>query len=72
LHSWPDKSLGSRAVLHRVPDPAQFHTWLQQSWSRISEWPVSPALASAPRSPLALRETPIAPPRVPLGSQTQP
>ena len=72
LHSWPDKSLGNRAVLQRVTDPAQFHTWLQQSWSRISEWPVSPALASDPRSPLALRETPIAPPRVPLGSQTQP
>jgi DNA repair photolyase len=39
LHSWPDKSLGNRAVLQRVPDPAQFHAWLQQSWSRISEWP---------------------------------
>jgi hypothetical protein len=72
LHSWPDKSLGNRAVLQRVPNPAQFHTWLQQSWSRISEWPISPALASAPISPVALCEPPIAPPRESQGSQTQP
>jgi DNA repair photolyase len=41
LHLWPDKSLGSRAVLQRVPDPTQFHAWLQACWSRISEWPAS-------------------------------
>ncbi len=41
LHSWPDKSLGNRAVLKRVPNPAQFHVWLQRCWSRISEWPTT-------------------------------
>jgi DNA repair photolyase len=39
LHSWPDKSLGNQAVLRRMPDPAQFHAWLQQCWNRLSEWP---------------------------------
>jgi DNA repair photolyase len=39
LHSWPDKSLSSQAVLRRVPDPARFRAWLAQSWSRLSEWP---------------------------------
>ena len=41
LHSWPDKSLGNRAVLQRVSDPAQFDAWLQRCWSRISEWPAA-------------------------------
>ena len=39
LHSWPDKALGSQAVLRRMSTPAQFQAWLTQSWSRLSEWP---------------------------------
>lgn len=44
LHSWPDKSLGSQTVLHRLPQPASFQAWLQRCWNRVSEWPARPAL----------------------------
>ena len=48
LHSWPDKSLGSRAVLRRVPDPPQFHAWLDRCWRRLSEWPTADGSALNP------------------------
>ncbi len=39
LHLWPDKSLGSKAVLARVSDPDAHCQWLNRWWHRISEWP---------------------------------
>jgi len=38
IHLWPDKSLGSRAVLERIRDHHHLD-WLQRCWIRISEWP---------------------------------
>lgn len=58
LHLWPDKSLGSRSALQHVPDPAQFHAWLQQCWSRISEWPGSTS-GDSHRHRLARPETTV-------------
>ena len=39
LHLWPDKSLGSRAAIMRVPNPNQYEQWIHHWWNRISEWP---------------------------------
>ncbi len=39
LHLWPDKKLGSKAVLAAMPDPDSHQAWLNQWWTRISEWP---------------------------------
>jgi DNA repair photolyase len=39
LHLWPDKSLGSKAVVKSQADPAAYAAWLQSWWNRISEWP---------------------------------
>lgn len=39
LHLWPDKILGSPAVLKSLPDSEAFHQWLRTRWTRISEWP---------------------------------
>lgn len=39
LHSWPDKTLGSRSALEAMPDGERYEKWLQQQWDRISKWP---------------------------------
>lgn len=39
LHLWPDKSLGSVAVVNRMAKPKEHLRWLQKCWGRISEWP---------------------------------
>jgi DNA repair photolyase len=39
LHLWPDRSLGSAAVISRMPKPLQYARWLDRCWNRISEWP---------------------------------
>lgn len=39
LHLWPDKSLGSKAVIKRMPNPDQYRRWLHYWWNRVSEWP---------------------------------
>lgn len=39
LHLWPDKSLGTKARVANMPDPAGFQNWLNRWWHRISEWP---------------------------------
>lgn len=39
LHLWPDKSLGSQASMRAVPNEAAYRRWLEQKWSRVSEWP---------------------------------
>ena len=39
LHLWPDPSLGSSSCLARTKRRAEFSSWLQKRWSRISEWP---------------------------------
>jgi DNA repair photolyase len=39
LHLWPDKSLGSRSFLGRVPDPDVLSRWLNTWWNRVSAWP---------------------------------
>ena len=39
LHLWPDRSLGTAAVVRRMPKPAQYSRWLDRCWNRISEWP---------------------------------
>jgi DNA repair photolyase len=39
LHLWPDKSLGTRAAMKLVEDPADHSEWLMRWWNRISEWP---------------------------------
>ncbi len=41
LHLWPDKTLGSSALVSRMPRPAQYKQRLEHWWSRISEWPTS-------------------------------
>jgi DNA repair photolyase len=39
LHLWPDKSLGNRSLLDRLPNGAEHQQWLHRCWNRISEWP---------------------------------
>jgi DNA repair photolyase len=39
LHLWPDKSLGSRALANRMPNPAKCLKPLEHWWHRVSEWP---------------------------------
>lgn len=39
LHLWPDKSLGNRTLLERMPDPAGYCQRLNHWWNRVSEWP---------------------------------
>lgn len=39
LHLWPDRSLGSAAVIKRMPKPRQYVRWLDRCWNRVSEWP---------------------------------
>ena len=44
LHLWPDKSLGSSAVVKSISStlsiaPESFSRWLESHWSRISAWP---------------------------------
>jgi len=39
LHSWPDKSLGSRSAVQSRADASVHLAWLQRSWNRVSEWP---------------------------------
>ena len=39
LHLWPDKALGAKKVVGRQPDPEIYLAWLNEKWSRISEWP---------------------------------
>jgi DNA repair photolyase len=39
LHLWPDKSLGSRSLADRMPNPAKYLNRLEQVWHRVSEWP---------------------------------
>ena len=41
LHLWPDKSLGSKKCCDRQPDPTAHREWLNQYWTRVSEWPKS-------------------------------
>jgi hypothetical protein len=47
LHLWPDKSLGSRACVSRMPNPSAFQQWLEQCWNRVSEWPPAAVSGSA-------------------------
>lgn len=39
LHLWPDKSLGTKSRVARMPDSSAHEAWLSHWWSRISEWP---------------------------------
>jgi DNA repair photolyase len=39
LHLWPDKSLGSRSLADRMPNPRKYLNRLEQCWHRVSEWP---------------------------------
>ena len=39
LHLWPDPSLGSKAAVAEMSDPAGHKAWLSHWWARISEWP---------------------------------
>jgi DNA repair photolyase len=39
LHLWPDKSLGSQALIRRMPQPRKYAKRLEHWWTRISEWP---------------------------------
>jgi DNA repair photolyase len=39
LHLWPDPSLGSISCLARAKHREKFSAWLQERWSRVSEWP---------------------------------
>jgi DNA repair photolyase len=39
LHLWPDRSLGSRSVIKRMPKQAQYAQWLNRCWTRVSDWP---------------------------------
>src|ERR1043166_7330790 len=39
LHLWPDKSLGSAALVNRMPLSENYRQWLNPWWHRISEWP---------------------------------
>jgi hypothetical protein len=50
LHLWPDKALGSKAVMKSVADGDGHRAWLERWWSRVSEWP-DEASAGAERVP---------------------
>jgi len=39
LHLWPDKLLGSEALVSRMPNPRQYVKRLRHWWHRVSEWP---------------------------------
>jgi DNA repair photolyase len=39
LHLWPDKSLGSRALVERMKKPQSYQQRLDFWWNRRSEWP---------------------------------
>jgi len=39
LHLWPDKSLGSENVVKRQLKPEKYQKFLQNCWTRVSEWP---------------------------------
>ena len=39
LHLWPDKDLGARKIVARQSEPEGYQAWLNEQWSRISEWP---------------------------------
>jgi len=39
LHLWPDRSLGSTAVVERMSRRAEYSRWLNRCWNRVSEWP---------------------------------
>jgi DNA repair photolyase len=39
LHLWPDKSLGSENMIQRQANPEKYKIFLQNCWTRISEWP---------------------------------
>jgi DNA repair photolyase len=39
LHLWPDKSLGSGAVVKRMINPDEYLQWLNSWWTKISKWP---------------------------------
>lgn len=39
LHLWPDKSLGSQAMVKRMSDPHKYLKSLSYWWYRVSEWP---------------------------------
>ena len=39
LHLWPDKSLGSRSLADRMPNPGKYLNRLEHWWHRVSEWP---------------------------------
>jgi DNA repair photolyase len=41
LHLWPDKSLGSKAVMKCVANGDGHRAWLERWWSRVSEWPTT-------------------------------
>jgi DNA repair photolyase len=43
LHLWPDKKLGAKWAVESMPKPAQYRSWLETRWSRISEWPSTSA-----------------------------
>jgi DNA repair photolyase len=47
LHLWPDRSLGSPGVIRRMPRRTQYEQWLNRCWSRVSEWPKTPASIAA-------------------------
>src|SRR5437762_5931580 len=55
LHLWPDKTLGSSALVSRMPRPAQYKQRLEHWWSRISEWPTSASQPVAPPKTLSER-----------------
>jgi DNA repair photolyase len=39
LHLWPDKSLGSLNVIKRQAKPEKYQKFLDNCWTRVSEWP---------------------------------
>ena len=39
VHLWPDKSLGSRSMVERMPNSDKYLKRLEHWWHRISEWP---------------------------------
>ena len=39
LHLWPDKALKTQAVLAAQDNPLDHIKWLENCWSRRSEWP---------------------------------
>lgn len=38
LHPWPDKSLGTAAVVARQKNPLAFSAMLGKAWGRVSDW----------------------------------